>query len=84
MTLQKSCHRKYKRWQLGLLFMIENKSILFFIHHFTKLAFGLLKRPRASGINTMLSHKAHFYSFAILDFIDQKLVVLHNKFLTLK
>lgn len=50
------------------------------IHHYTKLAFGLLKRPRASGINTDPSHKAIIYSVALLDFIDQKLAMLHNKF----
>jgi hypothetical protein len=56
-----------------------------FIHHFTKLVFGQLKRPRASGINTTPTHPAFggaiIYSFAILDFIAQKLVLFHNKFL---
>lgn len=66
------------------------------IHHYTKIAFGLLKRPRDSGINparrsfgaggTSPAHlpaggrQAFIYSVAILDFIDQKLAMLHNKF----
>jgi hypothetical protein len=58
--------------------------MVYSIYHFTKLAFGLLKRPRASGINTKPAHMPFFYSVAILAFIAQKLSLFHNKFLNIQ
>lgn len=54
------------------------------IHHSTKFGFGLLKRPRVSGINTGPTRPAIIYSVAILDLVDQNRELFHNHFLNFK
>ena len=50
------------RGSLRIINILENKSqlsLLVIIHHCTKIAFGLLKRPRAFGINTKAHTQSH-------------------------